>query len=318
MELGDKRYEERLEPVSGRALPVLKGETLRITQVEGEQCVDFNAFNLHDYKEYMSVGASRRQGLHLNRGDVLISNAPRYNAMLLINELPETCVTDTLGARCNAVLYEFRFGMEWHTNCQDTLAESIREYGLTPDDVHDSFNMFMNTTWDAKGAWWTEWNTGRAGDYVDLLACMDTLCVPIVCGSGDVALVSNFSLRPLDIAVFEATPDSLARVAEVEEQFAAPLSRKGPADYRQPNIRVERELTRDTTYERAFGRYPLQREQLSVSVDGATAEGLAAMVAAGYGNDLSDAARRAFMLWCQSNIGSVRRGDQSSSQSSRW
>ncbi len=318
MELGSVRYEERLEPVSGRAVPVFKGETLRITQVEGEQCIDFNAFNLHDYKEAMSVGASRRQGLRLHKGDVLISNAPRYNAMLLINEMPETCVTDTLGARCNAVLYEFRYGMEWHTNCQDTLAESIREYGLTPDDVHDSFNMFMNTTWDAKGAWWTDWNTGRAGDYVDLLACMDTLCVPIVCGSGDVTLVSNFSLKPLDVSVFEATPDSLARVAEIEEQFAAPLSRQGPADFRQPNIRVERELTQDPAYERAFGRYPLQRERLTVGVDAATAEGLAGMVEAGHGRDLSDAALRAFCLWYQSNKGSVRRGDQSASQRNRW
>ena len=100
MQLGKVRYEERLEPVSGRALPVYAGETLRIIQVEGEQCVDFNAFNLHDYKEYMSVGHSRRQGLHLKAGDALISNPPRRNAMMLITAMPETCVADTLGARC--------------------------------------------------------------------------------------------------------------------------------------------------------------------------------------------------------------------------
>ena len=202
--------------------------------MEGGQCIDFNAFNLHDYKEYMSVGHSRRQGLRIHKGDVLISNPPRYNPMLLISEMPPTCVTDTLGARCNAVLFEYRYGVKWHTNCQDTLAEAIREYGLTPDDVHDSFNMFMNTTWDAKGSWWTEWNTGRPGDFVDLLACMDTLCVPVTCGSGDVTLVSNFFLKSLDIAVFEATDESLARVAEVEQQYDAPQSRKEPSDYLQP------------------------------------------------------------------------------------
>ena len=98
MEMGTVRYEERLEPVSGSALPVYRGEVLRITEVEGEQCIDFNAFNLHDYKEYMSVGHSRRQGLRLHEGDVLISNAPHYNAMLSISEMLETCVTDTLGA----------------------------------------------------------------------------------------------------------------------------------------------------------------------------------------------------------------------------
>ena len=317
MELGKLRYEERLEPVSGRALPVYKGEMLRITEVEGEQCIDFNAFNLHDYKEYMSVGHTRRQGLRVHEGDVLISNAPHYNAMLSIAEMPDTCVTDTLGARCNAVLFEYRWGMAWHTNCQDTLAESIREYGLTPDDVHDSFNMFMNTTWDANGNWWTDWNTGEAGDYVDLLACMDTLCVPVTCGSGDVTLVSNFSLKPLHISVFEATSDTLSRVAEIEKQFAAPLSRKQTADFRQPNIRVERELARDPDFEPEYGRFPMQAEQLTVAVDAETADGLRRMVDAGHGADISDAALRAFMLWCQANIGGVRQGDKGAGRN-RW
>jgi uncharacterized protein YcgI (DUF1989 family) len=317
MIVGKTRYEERLDPVSGRALPVFRGETLRINQVVGGQCVDFNAFNLNDYKEYMSVGHSRRQGIHLRKGDVLISNPPHYNAMLYITEMPDTCVTDTLGARCNAVLFEYRYGMEWHTNCQDTLAEAIREYGLTPDDVHDSFNMFMNTTWDANGAWWTEWNTGRPGDYVDLLACMDTLCVPIVCGSGDVTLVSNFSLKPLDITVFEATVDSLEKAARIEEQFAAPLSRKGPSDYRQPNIRVERKLTREPSYKPEYGRFPLKTEELEVKVDATTAESLKRMVEAGYGDNVADAARRAFMLWYQATVGVVRRGDRVAGRN-RW
>ncbi len=52
-------------------------------------------------------------------------------------------------------------------------------------------------------------------------------------------------------------------------------------------------------------------------IDKGTAEGLAGMVEAGYGNDLSDAARRAFILWCQANMGSVRRGDRAASRS-RW
>jgi uncharacterized protein YcgI (DUF1989 family) len=317
MNLGKSRYKERLEPVSGRALPVFKGETLRIAQVKGQQCVDFNAFNLHDYKEYMSVGHSRRQGLHLRKGDVLISNPPRRNAMMLITEMPETCISDTLGARCNAVIFEYRYGMSWHTNCQDTLAEAIREYGLTPDDVHDSFNMFMNTTWDANGNWWTEWNTGRPGDYVDLLACMDTLCVPIVCGSGDVTPVSNFSLKPLDITVFEATPETQSRAEEVERRFAAPKSRKGPADYRQPNIRVERELRRDPNYRPEYGNFPLKYEKMTVRVEATTFEGLARMVKAGHGDDLADAARRAFILWYQSTRLAVHHGDRVASRN-RW
>ena len=39
-----------IEPGTGKALEVLRGQMLRIEQVEGAQCADFNCFNLHDYK----------------------------------------------------------------------------------------------------------------------------------------------------------------------------------------------------------------------------------------------------------------------------
>ena len=68
---GNIREDFVLQPVSGKALPVYKGEVLRIIQEEGEQCVDFNCFNLHDYKEHMSVGHVRRQGYYMKQGHLL-------------------------------------------------------------------------------------------------------------------------------------------------------------------------------------------------------------------------------------------------------
>ena len=52
---------------------------------------------------------------------------------------------DVLFPRCSAYLYESAYGFAVHTNCHDIQAEAQREYGLTPDDVHDSFNLFMCT-----------------------------------------------------------------------------------------------------------------------------------------------------------------------------
>ena len=49
-----------LEPITGKALEVRRGEVLRIEQVEGRHCVDFNAFNLHDYKEFFHSGRTRQ------------------------------------------------------------------------------------------------------------------------------------------------------------------------------------------------------------------------------------------------------------------
>ena len=46
---GKMREDILVQPISGKATPVYKGEVLRIVQEEGGQCVDTNVFNLHDY-----------------------------------------------------------------------------------------------------------------------------------------------------------------------------------------------------------------------------------------------------------------------------
>lgn len=49
--------EHTLEPITGKAVPVCRGEIFRIEQLDGGTCVDFNAFDLHDYTAFaVSVG----------------------------------------------------------------------------------------------------------------------------------------------------------------------------------------------------------------------------------------------------------------------
>ena len=67
-----------LEPTTGKAIPVLRGQVLRIKQVGQGQCLDFNAFNLHDYKEFFHCGRTRHMhGLNPTKGDHLWSASPR-------------------------------------------------------------------------------------------------------------------------------------------------------------------------------------------------------------------------------------------------
>ena len=214
---GNCRYDITLQPVSGKAIPVYKGEVLRIIQVGGEQCVDFNCFNLHDYKERMSVGHMRVQGFRVKEGHIAVSAPPRYRPMLAILHMAETCISDLLGARCDATAGEREYGLVPRTNCQDTFGEAIREYGLTPDDVHDSFNMWMHTVW--KDSFFPVRNIGPKGDYVDLLALMDVLAVPITCGSGDIGQISNFGFKPIQVQVFEASDHSTRCHATLSRQM---------------------------------------------------------------------------------------------------
>ena len=225
-----KVWEWVMQPGTGKAVELRKGQILRIEQVEGGQCVDFNCFNLHDYKEFMHCGRTRTvHGFHPSRGTFMWSAPPRERAMLYI--LEDTYGrNDVLFPRCSAYVYESAYGFDVHTNCHDIQAEAQREYGLTPDDVHDSFNLFMCTEVTLDGhATMTRQNT-KPGDYVDLLALIDVLAVPNVCGA-DVMRTSNFSLKPIKLTVFTATDADLAAVPETPVL----RSQRTPAAFPQPD-----------------------------------------------------------------------------------
>lgn len=298
---GKQRFQLVLQPVSGKAVPVHSGEVLRIIQLGGEQCVDFNAFNLHDYKERMDVGASRAS-FRPKKGDILLSNPPRFRPMFGILEMPPSCQTDILGRTCNAVLYEIAFGLELHTSCQDTIAETISEYGLTPDDVHDSFNMWMNTEWDSTGRWWITPNTGRAGDYVDLIAFFDMLAVPVTCGSGDIRQTSNFSFKPIEIQVFEASSDTKAIVREVQKRHGSYKNQRTVDQFRVKQIKPDRELKPVAGWEPRFVNFPIRVEDIDVGLTQAEYNTASRLKEQGFGKDVGDVVRRGVMLWCNKHL----------------
>jgi uncharacterized protein YcgI (DUF1989 family) len=285
-------FEWLLQPGTGKALELRAGQILRIEQVEGGQCVDFNCFNLHDYKEFMHCGRTRTvHGFHPSKGSFMWSAPPRERALLYILE-DTVGRNDVLFPRCSAYVYESAYGYDIHTNCQDIQAEAQREYGLTPDDVHDSFNFFMCTEVTGPHSATMTRQSSRPGDYVDLLALMDVLAVPNVCGS-DVMRTSNFSLKPIKLTVFAATAADLSGVPEVPVL----RSQRTPADFRNPHIRVERELRRDAAYLPQFANVPLVVEDLAVPL---ADEELAMLRAARqeiYGEDDAAALRDVFFTW---------------------
>lgn len=260
---GRRRFEVRLEPVSGRAVRVRKGEILRITQVEGGQRVDFNCFNIDDHKEVLSVGHMRREDFHPAAGQFLWSKPPRFRPMMQIVSVPRGCVLDALAPRCSATQIESRYGIPDHPNCQDTLAEAIGEYGLTPDDVHDPLNLWMNTGVDHVG-FYAMPNSGRAGEAVDLLALMDVLAVPAICGSGNLSLSGNFSYKPVHIEIFGASRQTSAHAQREWKIHTSLVSQRLPKDFRNSAIRTEPRLKADPRYSAEYINYPIECREIEV------------------------------------------------------
>jgi uncharacterized protein len=251
-----------LEPGTGKAIELCRGQILRVEQIEGGQCADLNLFNLHDYKECLHTGRTRLiHGMRLTKGHLLWSAPPRERPIAYI--LEDTAATnDTLYPRCTGVLYEYLFGLPVHTNCQDIQAEAQREYGLTPDDVHDSFNLFMNVGIGPEGEPFIASQTARAGDYIELLALIDLLAVPNVCGA-DVTITSDFSLKPLKVAVYQAGDGELAQVPPIRKL----RSQQTLADFKVKQIKADRELRRDESYRSEFTNVPLRMVDVPVTLD---------------------------------------------------
>lgn len=286
-----------LEPGTGKALELMQGQLLRVEQIEGAQCVDFNAFNLHDYKEFMHAGRTRTlHGLNPGPGDLLWSAPPRERAMMLVLADTVHC-NDVMFPRCSANLYESVYGLPVHTNCHDIQAEAQREYGLTPDDVHDSFNLFMCTEFrDGRG--FIRRQHSGPGDHVELLALMDLLAVPNVCGA-DIMRTSNFSIKPVKLQVWKASERDLARVPPLP----AWGTQRTPAQFRQPEIKADRPLRRDPAYRPQFTNVPLRFTEIEVALETAELASLRAADLAGYyGADEGAALRDLLFSWWESRF----------------
>lgn len=305
---GPLRFAFTLEPVTGKAVPVHRGEVLRIEQEVGGTCVDFNAFNLHDYKEALDCGFTRSfQSFDPRRGELIWTNAPRGRPMFAILEIADTCELDIVGHRCNRVFQELGWGLTTHANCQDTLAEAIREYGLTPDDVHDSFNLWMATDIDAGGRRQFKWNPARKGDRIDLLAMFDVLSAAVICGIGDLVGINNYTFAPVRIEVFEPSAATVALADRIEERWGRLASQVRPADLADVPVHAARGLERDPNYLPSYRPAPAT-STLEVELSGEEHELVAGLIATGlYGQSEGEAVRAAFMRWCNSHLTTIRR-----------
>ena len=282
-----------LQPGTGKAFEVRAGQILRIAQIDGGQCIDFNCFNLHDYKEFMHCGRTRTvHGFHPSKGTFLWSAPPRERAMMFI--LEDTFGrNDVLFPRCSSYIYESAYGYDAHTNCQDIQAEAQREYGLTPDDVHDSFNFFMCT--EVTGphrATMTRQNSQarrlcrssrpdrRAGDtkYLRVRRHADEQLL----AEADEGEHIRGNCQPRSTACRRC-------------RYCKASARQ--RTFRNPNIKADRELRKDAQYVPAFTNVPILVEDLNVALSAEEVALLEETKLELYGDDDSAALRDIFFTW---------------------
>ena len=184
-----------IEPRTGTAFILKKGQTLRVTDIKGEQVSDFICFNKNDTAEYLSSGRTidYAETIFLTKGHTFYSN--RSNIMFEIKE-------DTVGRHdflltpCSAETFKIIYGHEKpHRGCFGNLSEALEPYGIEPDNIPVCFNIFMNVTVNG--------DTGKidvlppkskAGDYIVLEAKMDLIVGMTACSA---EISNNYSFKPI-------------------------------------------------------------------------------------------------------------------------
>ncbi len=188
----------RIAPQSGAAFELRRGEIVRVSDPCGEQVADLFAFKDGESSCSLSSGRSIDYAgkIFLTTGDVLYSNDSR--PML-------TIVADTVGRHdflltpCSQEMFELLYGHEGHhPSCFENLCTSFAVYGIKPEQISTTFNIFMNVTVDSSGAVRVEAPTSRAGDFIELRAEMDLICALTACSAEQ---SNNGSFKPIDYRI---------------------------------------------------------------------------------------------------------------------
>ena len=110
-------------------------------------------------------------------------------------------VHDISSAMCSAFTYRNRFGIQGYTGCQELLANAISSYGLTPDDTHDSFSIFMHRKIEDQKLVSLP-SPVKAGESIDLLAEMDLLIAMTACPS-EKTPTNNFVAKSVGVQILQ-------------------------------------------------------------------------------------------------------------------
>jgi hypothetical protein len=192
----------RIEPRTGAAFLLHKGERLRVIDPMGEQVADLMAYDADDPGNWLSSGRTidYANRIYLRQDDTLYSN--RSDAMLKI-------VEDTSGGHdflltpcCREMFARLYDIHDPRPSCFDNLRINLEPFGIEADRIPTTLNIFMSVRPDAEtGELTIGAPTSGPGDSVTFLAERD-LVVGLTACSAEKS--NNGSFKPIDFEILPA------------------------------------------------------------------------------------------------------------------
>src|SRR5207248_1795169 len=166
---------QRVEPQCGVAFQLIKEQLLTIIDLEGEQVADLVAFSAVDTREYLSSGRSidYANTIYLTTGNILYSNRSRPLLTIVADDVGRH---DFLFTPCSPETFRIIYGNSgYHPSCFENLAISLKQFGIAPDSISTTFNIFMNVMINLDGTLNIQPPRSRRMDKIVLRADMDLI-----------------------------------------------------------------------------------------------------------------------------------------------
>ncbi len=212
-----------IPPKQAQAFSVGKGQSFRVTDIEGQQVGDLVMINEHDHSEKINPSYTRQwvstwdpenmlvrsmfQGITV--GNEIISTVRQVMATITADTPKPSGTHDLLMRSCSRWIYEeaAKAGMgSPQDGCLELLAGALAPYGFSIGDVPDDFNIFMNVQYDmAEKMFIIREPVSKAGDYIEFRAEMDLLCALSACPDDVCSQCNGLSphpAKPLQVQVF--------------------------------------------------------------------------------------------------------------------
>ena len=196
---------QRVEPQCGVAFPLLKEQLLTVTDLEGEQVADLIAFNAADTREYLSSGRSidYANTIYLTIGNVLYSNRSRPLLTIVADDVGQH---DFLLTPCSLETFQIIYGNHgYHPSCFENLAISLMQFGIAPDSIPTTFNIFMNVGISPDGTLTIQPPRSRTMDKIVLRAEMDLIVGLAACSA---EMTNNYCFKPIGYEISEVSDGS--------------------------------------------------------------------------------------------------------------
>lgn len=170
-----------VEARCGRAVRLMAGEVLHITNPSGHQVCDFFAFAAADLSEHLSMAHLHTSlgSIFPKVGDPLVSNLRRPLLRMTADTSPG--VHDTIVACCDHARYRELGCSEYHDNCADNLRMALMAIGLHAPLIPAPFNIWMNVPVAPDGATRFAAPVSKPGDIVSLRAETEVVAVMSAC-----------------------------------------------------------------------------------------------------------------------------------------